>query len=88
MPTVDLDARRAARAEQAGEVPTVLFGGVTFRLPAEMPIEFLELLAKGQVRPALQTLFGDQTDEFMSGTPSMADVTAIAEVYGVDPTKR
>lgn len=88
MASIDLDARRAARAEQAGEQPTVVFGGATFVLPLEMPIEFLELLSGGKVAAALRTLFGDHTDEFLAGTPSMADVTALAEVYGVDPTKR
>ena len=88
MATIDLDARRAARAEQAGEAPSVVFGGVTFQMPPEMPIEFLELLAGGKVAAALRTLFGPKTDEFLAGSPSMADVTALAEVYGVDPTKR
>lgn len=41
----DLDALRAARAEAAGDPPTVTLAGETFTLPVEMPWAVVEALA-------------------------------------------
>lgn len=46
MGRLDLDAARAARAEQGGEAPVVGFGGVDFVLPSEPPFAFLEGLGR------------------------------------------
>ena len=86
MAVFDLDARRAARAEQQ-EAPTVRFGGHDYTLPAELPVVFLEHVRGGHVRDALAVLLGDDVEQFLAANPSMQDVLGIAEVYAVDPTK-
>jgi hypothetical protein len=99
MPTVDLDAARAARREAKGEDIIVRFGGNDFTMPPELPFEVVEVL--GDIRDAgedaprmanaifqmFQILLGDQFETFKAARPSMDDLNAMLEgvmaEYGV-----
>lgn len=90
---VDLDAARAARAEQNGERPTVIFGGKTFELPVEMPFTIVESVNEMQaasesgdgytisrkLNEIASDLFGDRYKEFLEQHPSMPDMQALLE---------
>lgn len=80
---LDLDARRAARAEQSGEPPVVVFGGEKFDLPAELPLTFMEHLAAGRFASAVEALVGDQAPAFLAHGPSMEDLMELSEMYAV-----
>ena len=89
----DLDAARAARAEQNGEHPTIKFGGVIFELPFEMPFSIVESVGEMQaaqessdgykvsqmLNAVAQDLFGDRYEEFLSFQPSMLDMQSLLE---------
>jgi len=90
--TIDLDALKAARAEQKEETHELIFGGKTFVLPLEMPLEFLEALADVQrvtdpktgipmaelhrLRQILVPVLDGQAEEFFKALPSEEDYTA------------
>lgn len=76
---IDLDAARAARAEELGGGHVVTFGGDDFDLPAEVPFEFGVALLEGRYDDALAVLFGDQLEAFLAHRPSMQDVIELAE---------
>lgn len=90
---VDLDAARAARAEQNGEHPTVKFGDQIFELPTEMPFTIVESVNEMQAAQAesdgfriskmltviAQDLFGDHYTEFLDKHPSMLDMQLLLE---------
>lgn len=95
---IDLDAMRAARMEAQGEeVPSVVFNGTTFDLPAELPFAVVEATVRLQrasetddnaaaaevVSDVAKALFGERFKEFLDMKPSMNDVTALLE--GVAP---
>lgn len=81
--TLDLDARRAARAEKAGPAPEVTAGGRTFVLPRELPLAFVDAFAENKPGEACRLLFGDQADEFMRlFQPTIEDLGEIATIYG------
>lgn len=99
MPTLDLDAARAAREEVAKpeEAPAVEFGGERYTLPLELPFGVFMRMASLKKDPAqgleamtdlLTSLFGDRTDEFLAAGPSLSDLLVLLEhltdVYGVD----
>lgn len=99
MPTLNLDAARAARAEVAKpeEAPRVEFGGRVFDLAPELPFGvFMRLAAMKEdkaksletVAGLLRVLFGESYEEFMDLGPSMEDMLVLMEhltdVYGVD----
>lgn len=83
---IDLDAARAARAEQHREPRTVTFGGETFELPVELPAEYGWLLIDNDTKGALRLLFGDRFDDFWGHAPTREDlnelVTSIPKIYG------
>lgn len=82
---LDLNARRAARWEAAGEPPTVVIGDETFTLPVELPLAFLEALNALDVRRAVGTLVGDaDVDRFLAQRPSIEDLMELRSLYGVD----
>lgn len=82
---LDLDARRAARWEGAGEVPQVVLGGETFDLPVEMPLVFLEALGEMDVGRAVRALVGEEHVERFLGTgPTVEDLLELRELYGID----
>lgn len=77
--TINLDEIKAARSEKAGDPITVTFSGEEFTLPAEMPFEFVDRMAAGDLGGGAKALFGDQYDRFIALGPSMTDFTDLAE---------
>jgi hypothetical protein len=86
MAELDLDALRAARSEAENEPHTVTLNGRAWRLVPRMPLEFVDLLAAGQLGNAMKTLLVDPADwdEFKRAVPDDQDLFAIASLYGVD----
>lgn len=95
---IDLDAKRAARREAQGVGPEVIFGGVTYELPAELPFGVLEAFrafAKEETAPSAladvaQALLGEHYEAFKASKPSVADLNeligGVMQEYGVaDP---
>jgi hypothetical protein len=80
----DLNARRAARAEQEGK--ELKIGDDVFTLPNELPLLFLEEISAGKVRAALaQLVGGDRVEALLSHGVSQTDLTdVIGEFYSVD----
>ena len=99
MPTLNLDAAKAARAEVAKpeEAPRVEFGGRVFDLTPELPFGvFMRLAALKDdktrslesITNLLRVLFEGDYEAFMDLGPSMPDLLVLMEhltdVYGVD----
>lgn len=84
---IDLDAKRIARQEAAGELVTVRLGGQDFTMPAELPVDFSELAQQGRIRDAITLLFNGQADDFFAKNPTVDDIKAMvegaAELYGL-----
>jgi|SRR3954447_11293733 hypothetical protein len=100
---IDLDKYRAARAEaHAGEEPpSITFGGETFPIPVEAPVDFAVYLAMGNTKAALADLLGSEPgpdgedspyDRFWAHRPSVEDLEKLIEqlenVYGVEERKK
>ena len=96
MASLDLDARRAARAEATGEPHEVTLGGEVFRFRPRIPLEALDLMAEGKFRPAFRLMLFDDRDgkkvkvtaldRFFSHVPDDADLEDIVEgLYGQAP---
>jgi hypothetical protein len=86
---LDLDALRAARAEQKKEPKTFKFKGEIFTLPDEMPYEYAWLLVEQEERAAYTELLGEeQLIKFMSLKPSQLDFVHLAayvqQTYSLD----
>jgi hypothetical protein len=85
---VDLDARRAARAEREPNPRphTLTLGGRAFTLPARCPLEALDLMAEGAFRRAFSKLLAgpDDTEAFFAVDPPVddADLEDLMAVYG------
>lgn len=82
---VNLDARRAARAEVADEPPGFILGGEEFALPLKLPLECLDLMADGRFRAAFRVLLFDDEDaveRVFKHRPDDADLEDILSVYG------
>ena len=75
--TINLDAARASRAEAAGEPVVVVFGGIEYELPVELPIE--AAVAASDPMAFLRVMFGERHEEFLAARPSMQDVVTLAE---------
>lgn len=84
MTRVNLDAKRAARAEARGENPIVTLGGRDFELVGEMPLALVEKLTSGDMGGAVELLLAnaDDIDDFMANRPTVKDLEVIAEIYG------
>jgi hypothetical protein len=81
--SVDLKARRAARAEAAGEPPSVEFDDYKWELPLELPLSFIEALSRNELTSACRELFGDKGDEFLAVVrPTLEDMAELAKLYG------
>lgn len=88
---IDLDAARAARAAERGEPAVVIRHGETFELPAELPVDFVDLIVADEYREAFAVLFGDAAtagrfigppgDLTMDDLAELAD--GVAGVYGI-----
>lgn len=88
MSLVDLDAKRAARAELHGP-KEIRLGGETFTLPAELETAFVdataeEVMGKVGFREAFRVLVGDEhLERFLATHPTVEDLAEIAQMYGV-----
>lgn len=88
MATIDLDKARAARAETQGETHDLVLGGETYQLPAELPYEWAEASALGNIRVALAALLGEEeAARLFKAALSIKDLEEmndqIAVIYGV-----
>lgn len=99
MPTIDLDALRAARHESDTDTSPnrIVFGGEEFEIPLEAPADFAMFLAMGQLKPAFAELLGDEPvkgsdssefERFWNLKPSVDDLEALIthleqDVYGL-----
>ena len=93
---IDLDKARAARREQMGHGPEIIFGGMTYELSPEMPFSILEAfrgLGKNDpsaIADITKALLGKHYDAFlaMDPPPSLDDfnevIGAVLGEYGVD----
>jgi len=85
---LDLDAKRAARAEAAGRdaVETVKFGGREYAFRTELPVLAGDLLSEGKLRDGLATFLAEpaEVDALLSAGFSVADLEVLAsELYGI-----
>jgi hypothetical protein len=84
---LDLDAKRAARAEAEAEPKTVILGAQSFTLPTELPFRIAELWTTGDLSGGLKLLLSDQIEAFWTTNPSAQDIQAlvegIVEMYGL-----
>lgn len=82
---IDIDARRAQRAEAQAELTTVLLGGEEFDFPVvnDWPVAILDLLRNGDLIGAIRLLLdeGDLT-RFLATRPTMADLSDLFEGLG------
>lgn len=91
---IDLDQARAARAEAQGTGPELVFGGHTFKLPPELPIDTLDALAQldaasqSKDSAAITTAFrgiatslvGEKNAaKFLAMQPSIQDMSALVD---------
>ena len=67
MASLDLDAKRRARSDAVNLPHEVTFGGETFSLPAQIPLECLDLMAEAK---------------FMAHRPDSLDLEEIMGLYG------
>lgn len=90
---IDLDEARAARREERGEAPKIIFEGTEFTLPVELPIEAvaaISALAKagtaqdgdavlGALQEVAKSVLGEGYETFMAHAPSIADLSALVQ---------
>jgi len=85
---IDLDARRAARAERDPNPRPheITLGGQTFTLPGRCPLESLDLMAEGAFRKAFAKLLEGpaELEAFFAVDPPVddADLEDVMSVYG------
>jgi hypothetical protein len=80
MPEFDMDQAAAARLEERGsESHSVVFHGVTFTCPPEMPIEAAEALTEADHRAFMRVMLNGQADKFFELQPSVDDMKALVE---------
>lgn len=82
---VDLDARRAQRAETAAANTVVRLGGERFSFPpvTEWPVELTDALTKGDLLAALKLLLSDEElPRFLAQRPTMGDLNDLFEALG------
>ena len=76
---IDLDAKRRARAEKNGHVPSVTLKGVRFEMTPEIPFSVVESLGEGgfkisAVREVASKLLGSRAEEFFALEPSVDEM--------------
>ncbi len=83
---LDLNERRQARMAEANAEPlTVVLGEEEFTLPAELPLAFAFYMQNLDMDKAAASLVGkSDADRFLAANPSMQDMEAIVEEYGID----
>jgi hypothetical protein len=88
---INLDAAKAARREAIKEQPTITYGGRSWELPIELPLETAVVIADLQgamdgegseaamlFRQVVTSLLGDtEGAKFMEMQPSIQDVSAL-----------
>lgn len=82
---LDLDAKRRARAEAISLPHEVTFGGEAFSLPAQIPLEALDLMAEARFRDAFRILLYDdpeQVERFFKHRPDNLDLEQVMGLYG------
>lgn len=87
MPTLDLNAARAARAAKRGEPMVVELGEPpqSFQLVAELPVEVSERAAAGDVTGAMRGILANPDEDWPKLKDlnlTYDDITAIVEFYG------
>jgi hypothetical protein len=92
MPTLDLDAARAARqaADPKAKPPTIRFGGKTFTLPRTYPLAAAFAFDDNDSRAYLEALLGEaEAREFVKLGADINDVfeimKGVSTLYAVDP---
>lgn len=75
MPIYDVDEARAARMAARGEQEdSFRYGGASFSIPPEMPLDAAEALADGNARTFMAVILDGQVDKFWEMRPSLYDV--------------
>lgn len=83
--TLNLDAKRAARAAARGEPMRMVLDGQTFDLVAEMPIEIGELAADNKIPEALRLMLANAEADWsrlLACKPSFNDVLDVVAFFG------
>lgn len=85
MTTINLDERRKAMAEAGETGHDLILGGVTYRLPAAIPLGFIWSLMDYEILKAAEFLVGkDRAAAFLEAGVDMEDMKLIAEAYGAE----
>ena len=85
---IDLDAAKAARREQQEQEPELTYGGKTWKLPVELPLDTVIAIADLEqaiergtgndaaalFREVAASLLGDDAAEFLALQPSIQDI--------------
>lgn len=85
--TIDLNAAREARGAATKEPVDLHVGELVFELPAELPLEFVELIYADQIVEAFRSLVGDRAEELRAALyfEDVEELAAqIGEVYGIE----
>lgn len=87
MTAIDLNARRAARAEQRAkdgvEPMSVIVDGKVYVLAAELPADIIDQVQAGEFGKAIRALVGpDNADLAWVAALTVDDVKDIFELYG------
>lgn len=93
---IDLDKARAARREELGSGPVVIFGGQEHELSPELPFGVLDAMrgltlgddhAPGALHDVAKALLGEHFEAFLATHPSVEDLNeligGVMEEYGV-----
>jgi hypothetical protein len=83
--TLNLDAKRAARAAARGEPMRMVLSGETFDLVPEMPIEIGELANDNRIGEAFKLMLAapeEDWDRLKTCRPSFNDILDVVEFYG------
>lgn len=87
MSELDLDAKRAARAEKLGAAPVLKVGGEAFALPHRLPLVVLEEIAHGKFVSGFTLLLGGNDEArrllVMHGFDQDDLKDLFTELYGV-----
>jgi hypothetical protein len=83
--TLNLDAKRAARAAKRGEPMRMVLEDETFDLVAEMPIDIGDMFLANKMTEAFKAMLAhpeEDWDRLMGCRPSMYDVLDVLEFFG------
>lgn len=84
---IDLNAAREARGAATKEPVELTVGDLTFELPAELPLDFVELITADRILDAFRALVDDRAEE-LRGAMTFDDIEVFAEeiaaAYGIE----